>query len=176
MRRRRSGKRRSRRSYFRRRRGISSYGTKGSLWGLAAKVLPTVGFLEQLTQKSRAQGKYAGTMMQNAQTLVNNITGNIFGFNPLPGGQKFTAQRNLAGINNTYTGIGIASLVGSLVLRKSGITVPGLSKIFTIGKRMLVPGIVGGYFDDAPTNYTAPRMSVSTPLITPQSNWSSLGN
>lgn len=164
-----------RRISFRRRRGTAVASGKGFL-GLVGTVVPAVAFLEQLTGKARSQGKYNGSMIQNAQTLANNVTGNIFGFNLFSGGQKFTQQINPAGIANKYTGIGVASIIGSMILKRAGIRVPMAGRIMTIGKKMLVPGIVGGFFDDPPGVRQSYMQSSYTPVTTRaysgSTNWS----
>lgn len=155
----RSHRRHSRRRSFRK--------AGGSLWGLAGRVIPTVAFVEQITGKGRASGKYAGlSMVQKAQTLANNLTGNMFGFNIFGGVPTFTQQINPSGIANKYTGIGVASIVGSLVMRKAGINVPYMSRIFAIGRKMLPAGIVGGLFDDSLGNASQNFPAGSLPSAT----------
>lgn len=166
---------RRRRSVFRRRRGTASFG-KGSLWGLAGKVIPTVAFLEQLTGKARQNGAYNNLSMVNkAKTLANNITGNMFGFNLMSGVPTFTQQINPSAIANKYTGIGVGSIIGSLVLKKAGIKVPMAQRALSIGKKMLIPGIIGGFFDDVGTRQSYQQTSyVSTVSsgYTGSTNWS----
>jgi hypothetical protein len=177
---RRSHRRKSRkkRYSFRRRRGIARYGT-GSLWGLAGKIIPSVAFIEQITGKARAAGSYNNLdMVGKAKTLANNLTGNMFGFNIFGGVPTFQQQINPSAIANKYTGIGVGSIIASLVLKKAGVKVPGAQRALSIGKKLLIPGIVGGFFDDNPNQryntYRAAPAPVTTVSSYQHSNWSSL--
>lgn len=120
-------------------------GRKG-LWGLLGVAAPPIAFLDQLTSKNRSL--YKGDLMSKAMTLANNITGNIFNFNFFSKAPKFKQQINPLGIANKYTGIGIASIIGSIVLPRLGLRIPMMSKAFSVGKKLLPAGILGGFFDD----------------------------
>jgi hypothetical protein len=136
-----------RRRRLSRRRGSTSLlapRSKG-LWGLIGTVAAPVAFLDQLTSKDR--GAYSGDMFHKAKTLVNNITGNIFNFNLFSDVTKFQQNINPAGIANKYTGIGVASIIASMILPRLGLRIPMMSRAFSIGKKLLPAGILGGFFD-----------------------------
>lgn len=167
MRRRRFGRRAHSRIVHRhrRRRAARRYASRAlgskSLFGILGIAIPAIAFVEQLTVKNRASYPVGGTFVQRAQTTVNNVTGNMFGFNLFKGlGIKsdFSQKINPAGIANKYTGIGIASVAGSILMKSMGVRIPMMSKIFGIGKKLLPAGVVGGFFDDPPissgTNYS----------------------
>ena len=122
--------------------GRKTMGTIKSLVGLTT-------FLEQVTSKDRVQ--YSSLpMMQKAQAVINNVTGNVFGINIFNGVPKFSQKINPAGIANKWTGIGLAAIGYQLLSKHSPVKLPHAGKVGSFGKPILFSGLIGGFFDDPP--------------------------
>lgn len=135
-----------------------------SQWGKISSAIGVIAFLAQVTGKERAGGLYTGQTMGNKLKLfTDNVLTNILGVAPFgnrigDGQSKFP---NIDGIANKFTGFGLASFIyGHLPIR----ALPHRPKAKTLGKALVVAGILGGLFD-SPENDTRNRVISQRPAL-----------
>ncbi|MDE2591054.1 MAG: hypothetical protein KGL95_15460 [Patescibacteria group bacterium] len=110
-----------------------------------------VPFFSQITQKDieaiNAQSTAPIDFMDQLKNTANIISGRITGYNPFPHNYQVKATRNVAGIFNGWTFLGIGLTAIGRVTKNSGL-VPHAAKMEAYGKRIMISGAVGGFFDD----------------------------
>ena len=136
----RSTSRRSRRRYKVKRGGISA---------LLNGVLPAFVFVQQLTSKDQADINAQTTLMGKVKVVSNVITGRIGGLNLFSGVPQYGRTINPSGMANPWTGMSVAALVYGTLGKKWNL--PQHGKVNTLGRKMLLPALLGGLFD-APAN------------------------
>lgn len=125
------------------------------LGGIISKAAPYVAFLQQLTSKDTAAINSATTSTGQLKNLVNCIFGRVTGFNPFSatsGAAQFPSTKNWAGIANPWTGLGLGMIIYGQVGKRTK-WLPKAGQMNSIGKKILLGGAVGGFFD-APSQQT----------------------
>lgn len=124
-----------------------------SLITVGSSVLP---FFSQLTKKdidainTQLNGAELDFMDQMKNT-VNIVSGRITGINPFKDAYQAPATRNIAGIFNSWTFMGI----GLQVLGNVGKGfIPHSAKLKKYGRSMTISGAAGGFFDAPPGGQT----------------------
>lgn len=123
--------------------------------GLASSFVP---FFSQITQKDieaiNAQATSPIDFMDQAKNTANIVIGRITGYNPFPNNYQVQATRNVAGIFNGWTFLGLGMTIIGRVTKKSGL-VPHAAKMESYGKKIMVSGAAGGFFDAPPPQGSA---------------------
>lgn len=116
--------------------------------GLASSFVP---FFSQITQKDieaiNAQATAPIDFMDQAKNTANIVIGRITGYNPFPNNYQVKATRNVAGIFNGWTFLGLGMTVIGRVTKRTGL-VPHAARMESYGKKIMLSGAAGGFFDD----------------------------
>lgn len=158
--------------------GLKSLGNR--VFPFVKAVSAPIAFIEQISAKDR---QTLGSSFSSASTttqlkiMSNIVLGRLAGITPFhklsDGTMLPTAPQtiNPAGVINKWTNAGLIGIaykvLGGAVNKQTasmglGSVVPETAKIGSIGKSVLIGGALGGFFDDAPIDYSKPAQATST--------------
>jgi len=118
-------------------------------WGKISTAIGALAFVQTATEADM-HGTEMLPVGDRAKVLVNSLTGRLFGFGVVPNAPHPPQTFNFGGIFNKFSGLG----AGLYLLGKSGMPIPHRGKASTLGRSLLVSGILGGFFSGSSPSHT----------------------
>jgi hypothetical protein len=123
-----------------------SHRSEQKRYDIVGKGAFTLAFLSQLVSKDLPTlNSYSA--IDKGKYMVNEIVGGVTGVNVFSSVKQVSAHRNINGVFNSWTGMGLAGMAYAYINKHSKLGLPQAGMANKLGKSFFLGGVLGGFFD-----------------------------